>query len=233
MIQNTMNKKWIYLKSNNITDALALATVLSYTSEQFNIVRRAYYTEILKSLPNVNISFYTPSEGSSLITIQASSNLCFKEICASYFNLLGINIPENYKCYDGFLKHNEQISRILEESSYGLFYILPDNQIDLFFYDNIARVYEQHNVKFISGGTLMLPCIKGTIDLRDLLSIPTLFSIKHNIKFLITNVHDIANACKAYDIQAYEITMDEHIKIESQIVNNPQEIVNFISISNN
>ena len=53
---------WIYLKSDNPADALALATVISYSNDSYGIVRRTVNSFFFKGLKNVTIDFYPDCE---------------------------------------------------------------------------------------------------------------------------------------------------------------------------
>ena len=50
--------KWIYLKSNNLADALALATVLFHSGLEYHIVRRSCMSPFFSNMDNVHIGFY-------------------------------------------------------------------------------------------------------------------------------------------------------------------------------
>lgn len=62
---------WIYLKSDNPADALALATVLSNTNKNFNVVRRSINSFVYDGLDNVNVDFYSNLEEDNLLVIDS------------------------------------------------------------------------------------------------------------------------------------------------------------------
>ena len=65
---------WIYLKSDNPADALALATVLYNTNKCYNVVRRSINSFVYSGLDNVNVDFYYNSKEDNLLVIDSIPN---------------------------------------------------------------------------------------------------------------------------------------------------------------
>ena len=149
MTLNTFNimRKWIYLKSYNPADALALATVLASTSDNFYIVRQSFCTFIFKNLANVTIDYYT--NGEELIVINQIESKYWLEKCIYISETIGIASQDEYIPYEGFIEHSPYLDSILQQE-YALLYLFPNPywNIDLILIDKVTKNFNQQKVDF-------------------------------------------------------------------------------------
>jgi hypothetical protein len=222
--------KWIYIKSNNPADALALSSVIATSEKSFNIVRRSYVSLFLRGLNNVVIDFYTPVDDSNLLVIEEiesdSWNLKYDTIAS----LLEIETKGSYDPYCGFAKHIVDIERRLEAESLGLLYLFPhpDQNLDLVLIDNLARLLESHGIKSISGGTCMLPCIKGTFDLRGIVDFAVLCALLPKIQFVITTEKSVATICEAFNKKGFVVSNIDKLTVDGISMMDANQILNYI-----
>lgn len=105
----------------------------------------------------------------------------------------------------------------------------PDLRIDFIFIDQVIRIFEQQGVKAISGGSNMLPCIHGSLDLRQVVDVLKLCSLFDKVKFVITTERDIASICEAFDTKAFVIAAGEQMKLDGFVMHDSNEMVNYIN----
>lgn len=192
--------KWIYFKSNNPADALALVTILATSKEKYNIVRRSNISQFFNGLENVTIDFYHPQENHDIIILDEINTDSWMEKCDVYASVLNIDIKDDYTPYYGFTEHIDEIDKRLNYQSMFLLYLFPcpEQNLDLFCIDRLVRLLEKQGVKGISGGTSMMPCIKRTLDLRQVISYSVLCSLLSKVLFVITTEKSIATICEAF-----------------------------------
>lgn len=223
--------KWIYLKSNNLADALALATVLFHSGLEYHIVRRSCISPFFSNMDNVHIGFYEKSEGSELIVINEVDSDSWKQKCDSIAACLNIGELDSYKPYSGFVKTFDISGYLSQDKNYCLLYMFPhpDLRIDFIFIDQVIRIFEQQGVKAISGGSNMLPCIHGSLDLREVVDVLKLCNLLEKVKFVITTERDIASICEAFDTKAFVIAAGEQMKLDGFVMHDSNEMVNYIN----
>lgn len=229
MTLNTFNimRKWIYLKSYNPADALALATVLASTSDNFYIVRQSFCTFIFKNLANVTIDYYT--NGEELIVINQIESKYWLEKCIYISETIGIASQDEYIPYEGFIEHSPYLDSILQQE-YALLYLFPNPywNIDLILIDKVTKNFNQQKVDFISGGSIILPCINGTKDLREIINISKIAKFRKNIRFILTTEDYITTIGEAFGIKVFIISEDNGIRLNGYPIYDANQIVNFI-----
>lgn len=223
--------KWIYLKSNNPADALALASVLSTNDSNFNIVRRSYASIFFKGLENVVVEFYTPGEESEIITIEEIDSDSWKQKCDTIASILGLEVNANYKPYEGFIRHIADVEKRIEENSTCLLYLFPhpDHNLDLLFVDNLVRLLEIQGVKSISGGTYIIPCIKGTADLRQVVDNDVLCAILPKLKFIITSEKSVVSICEAFEKKAFIVSQIDCLTVDGLNMVDANQAINYMN----
>ena len=223
--------KWIYLKSNCPADALALSSVIATSGESFNIVRRSYTSQFFKGIDNVVIDFYTPAEGSELIVIEETDSDSWKQKYDTMASLLGVENKGTYEPYCGFAKHIGKIEERLESEGIGLLYLYPhpDQNLDLVLIDNLVRLLEFQGMKSISGGTCMLPCIKGTLDLREVIDFAVLCAILPKLQLVITTEKSIATICEAFNKNAFVVSHIDNLTVDGIDMADANQILNYIN----
>ena len=92
---------WVYLKSDNPADALALATLISQTNDYYYIVRRSVYSSFFEGLSNVSIGFFKKTEDAKLVVINEVESDSWRTKCDIIAQKLSMN-NYNYKPYVGF-----------------------------------------------------------------------------------------------------------------------------------
>lgn len=229
MIRNTngIMKKWIYLKSNNLADALALATVLKDTEEQFYVVRQSFSSSMFKGLANVTVDFYKKED--ELIEICPIMESSWRNKCVFLSNVLGLEIKDEYEPYNIF---NTQVSvqKSLLQRKYALLYLFPNTlyNIDLILIDQVVRTFEHQQLEFVSAGSGIIPCINGTKDYRQIVDIAMIEKIKDNIAFIITSENFMSTIGEAFGIKVFVLSYNEGLTLNDYPVDNSSQIVNLI-----
>lgn len=223
--------KSIYLKSKRVSDALALATVIAQSEENFHIIRKSIATEVLHGLQNVKIDYYKQIDGEEPIVIEAVKSDRWESKCNKIANLLHISMPISYTPYGGFVKRNDAIDNLLSKDEYILFHLYPhfDQNLDLMMVDRLSKLFLEKGISTISGGSEFLPLIKGTLDFRSLIGINEIFAIKDKIKFLLTSEIDDISIGEALSIPTFIISSIDKLTINGMELSDPYQIFNYIN----
>ena len=223
--------KCIYLKSDCPADALALSSVIATSGECYKIVRRSNTSQFFKGLDNVVIDFYTPTENSELIVIEETDTDSWKQKYDTMASLLGVENKGGYEPYCGFAKHICDIEKRLESERLGLLYLYPhpDQNLDLILIDNLVRLLEVQGIKSISGGTFMLPCIKGSLDLRGVIDFAVLCAILPSLQLVITTEKSVATICEAFNKNAVVISHIDRLTVDGLNMADANQILNYIN----
>lgn len=227
---------WVYLKSDKPADALALATVISYSNDSFGIVRRTINSFFFKGLKNVTIDFYSHLEDDNLIIIEDDDTDSWLTKCNRIVKKLDTNVfsPEKWYPYLGFTIKNENIIKQWGEVNRMLLYLFPhpDQKLDLMIVDQLVRQFEQKGVKSVSGGTTILPCINGTMDFRQLIDLSVLLSIKDRIYFMLTTEWSLKVLGEAVGIKVYVISQVSELLLNDNPMLDANQMVNYITKNN-
>ena len=223
--------KWIYLKSNNPADALALASVIATSDTNFNIVRRSNASKFFKGMENVVVDFYVPGEESEMTVIEDIDSDSWKQKCDTIASILGLEVNADYKPYDGFVRHIADVEKRVEENSTCLLYLFPhpDQHLDLLLVDHLVRLLEFQGIKSVSGGTYMIPCIKGTADLRQIIDYDVLCAVLPKLNFVITSENSVAALCEAYGKKAFVISHIDGLTFDGLHMMDANQILNYIN----
>lgn len=224
-------KKWIYLKSNNPADALALASVLATSNTNFNIVRRSYASKFFKGLENVLVDFYVPSEESEMTIIEDIDSDSWKQKCDYIAYILGLEVKEEYKPFNGFIRHIADVEKRIKENNTCLLYLFPhpDQNLDILLVDRLVRLLDLQGVKSISGGTYIIPCIKGTADLRQIIDHDVLCAILPNLEFVITSEKSVASICEAFGKKAFVVSQIDNFTVDSLNMVDANQVINYMN----
>jgi hypothetical protein len=132
---------WIYLKSDNPADALALATVISFSNESYGIVRRTVNSFFFKGLKNVTIDFYPDCEENNLTVIHEISTDSWFAKYDILAERLNIKVPRESNPYLGFCANNTGIVKQWGDDKNILLYLFPhpDQKIVLMIVDLLVR----------------------------------------------------------------------------------------------
>lgn len=229
MILNTKSimRKWIYLKSDNLADALALVTILKDTEEHFCIVRQSHSSFLFKELPNVTIDFY--KKGDDLIEINPILESSWTKKCIYLSKILGLEVKDKYEPHNDF-KTSDLVQESLLQKKYGLLYLFPTLQwnIDLILIDQMVRKFEQQQLELVSGGSHIMPCINGTKDYRQILDIGMIGKLKDNISFIITSETFMSTIGEAFGIKVFVLSYNDGLRLNNHPVNDSNQMVNFI-----
>ena len=225
---------WIYLKSKQPADALALATVISYSSDTFCIVRRTSNSFFFRGLKNVIIDYYPNSEEDNLLVVDGINSDSWQTICHILSEKLNINTPSVCQPYLGFVAINDSVIKQWGDAKSILLYLFPDSdrRLDLMLIDQLVRLLEQKGLKSVDGGTIVLPCIKGTKDLRQIISLPVLFSLKNKIEFIITTDYSLKPIGEALGITVFTISFVSGFAIDELVVKDADQMANYIIMNN-
>ncbi len=226
-----MENKWIYLKSDNPADALALATVLSTTDNVFHVVRRKELSTFLSRLANVKVDYFNKGMGSRIIEIEELTCESFSQKCSILFEKIGITEPPSYKCYTTFPETNQEVERrwgdekriliFLENNCCGSEYLTV--------IDQMVRLFENKNLYSVSGGSRFLPCIRGTKDFRQLIGIPEIYALMDRISFIVTSEKSVATVGDAFNIPVFVVTNnDDKISINGIQMCDVLQTMNYI-----
>ena len=226
---------WIYLKSDNPADALALATVISFSNDSYGIVRRTVNSFFFKGLKNVTIDFYTDREDNNLTVINEISTESWFAKCDIIAEKLNVKVPCESDPYIGFCANNTSIVKQWGDDKNILLYLFPhpDQKIDLMIVDLIVRQFEQKGIKSVSGGTIILPCIKGTKDFRQLIDLSVLCSIKNKIYFILTTEKSIKALGEALGVNVYVISHISELMLDDMPMSDANQMANYIFKNNN
>lgn len=224
--------KWIYLKSNSPADALALSSVIASSDECFNIVRRSNSSQFFKNLDNIVVDFYNSTEDSELIVIEETETDSWKQKYDIIASHLGIVTNGDYKPYCGFFKHIGDIEKRLASECFELLYLYPhhDQNLDLILVDNLVRLLENQGIRSITGGSFMLPCIKGSLDLRGVIDFAVLCAMMPKLQFVITTERSVATICEAFSTSAFVISHINRLMVDGLNMTDANQIINYINL---
>ena len=196
---------WIYLKNDNPADALALATVLSNTNKYFNVVRRSINSFVYDGLDNVKVDFYSNLEEDILLVIDSIPNNNWQEKCKIIADKLDVAVEKQYSPYLGFMKKFPEIEKMMGTEKSILLYLFPhpDQKLNLMVIDQLTKIFELKGTKSISGGTNAMPCIRGTKDLRQIMNLSVVCSMKDKIEFVLTSEESMKIVGDALGLKVY------------------------------
>lgn len=192
--------RWIYIKSNDESDAYATSAVLLNSPDKFNIVRRSKYTQYFINNPNVEqIDF--ADEVKDLIVINETGESSFIGRCQAINSLLNFEALDSYTPFIDRTKHLDEIYSNQKIILYVLSPIL-DNLLDLAPLDKLAERNLMCGYVTIDSGSMQIPPIHNCIDGRNVVRFDTIGSIIDDIKLIVTNENIWLTISESLDIPA-------------------------------
>ena len=222
---------WIYLESSRLVDLYAFSVALDVATEKKRIVRTTAVSSFLVNHPNVEVIGF-PSKEDSVIQLNIAKDTSFPETIYAIVSAIGGKNPVfstdlHFHCP---IIHKGVCERVLRDRS-ALIYLLDNrtNPIDLMFIDETCRLLFEKGIQIASIGEFTVPCIRGTMDLRSLLSMPEIVSLIENVPFIICNNKDLAQYCSIRDKYVFFIEQTVNgIKCNGADVSIPGQLVNMI-----
>ena len=223
--------KWIYIKSDRIIDAYAVASVLNDVSDtEFFLIRRTRFAKLFKNHPHISTSgFYENSKDSQLITINPTSVEDFKVLTCQIAKKLGM---ENHDIGSMYIP---DIPEVLDFSLVDIFLMFSDGTqepLNLNFIDMAVNVFKSRQISTISAGTMTIPCIRGCKDYRELITweyLP-LIATHNKSALIITNEPDYTTLCTAVGLNYILLENKNGIMCaNNQVLNHPSELINLIN----
>lgn len=223
--------KWIYIKSDRIIDAYAVASVLHDVSDtEFFLVRRTRYAKLFKKHPHVCMSgFYKNDADSQLITIDSTNVEDFKVLKCQIAKKLGV---ENLDTGSMYIPDIPEVLDFYLANIFLLFSDRTQEPLNLNFIDMAVNVFKARQIFAISTGTMTIPCIRGSKDYRELITweyLP-LIAIHNKSALIITNESDYAALCVAIGLNYILLENKNGIMYaNNQALNHPNELINLIN----
>lgn len=223
--------KWIYIKSNRIIDAYAVASVLNNVSDtEFFLVRKMRFAKLFKNHPHISMSgFYENDEDSQLVIINSTDIGDFEELTCQIAKKLGV---ENY---DINFRYNPDMPEVLDFSLANIFLLFseePQELLNLNFIDTAINVCKAREISTISAGTMAFPCIRGCKDYRELVTweyLP-LIATQNKSALIITNASDYATFCRAIGLNCILVKSENGIMYANNLIlNHVSELINLIN----
>lgn len=220
--------KWVYLQGDNLADALALVSVLR-NNEEFHIVRRSCFSPIFSTKCNYGLKPFCHSESAELINIKPIESDSWKDKCDDIASQLGVKLSS----YEVSLNFEKEANALLDycKDPFGLLYLFPssDQPIELIEIDKLVRELESLGIKFISGGTNLIPCIKRTKDLRQLFTAATICQLRKIISFIITSEKYMLTIGEAIGLKVFYISQTNlQLSVNNEPVSDYLQIANYI-----
>lgn len=222
---------WFYLESTRLVDLYAFSVALDVAAEKKSIVRTTAVSSFLANHPNVEVIGF-PSKDDPVISVSIAEDMSFIEAVNTVVSAMGgknyaISTDARFHCP---IIHKGVCERVLSNSS-ALIYLLDNrtNPIDLMFIDEICCLLFEKGIQIASIGELAIPCIRGTMDLRSLLSLPEIVALLEDVPFIICNNKDLAQYCSIRDKYVFFVEQTENgIKCNGVEVSIPGQIANMI-----
>lgn len=229
-MEQNMNK-WIYIKSDRIIDAYAVASILNDASNtDFFLVRKTRFAKLFKNHPNICMTgFYENNEDSRLITINPYEIEDFKELTCQIAKELGIENHVTNSMY------KPDIPEILDFSLTDIFLMFsekPQEPLNLNFIDIAVNVFKTRQISTISSGTMAIPYIRGCKDYREMITwehLP-LIAAHNKSALIITNESDYITLCRAVGLNYILLENENGIMYaNNKMLNHPDELINLIN----
>lgn len=223
--------KWIYIKSDRLIEAYAVASVLNDVSDaKFFLVRKTRFAKLFKNHPHIIISgFYDNGDDSQLITITPADVEDFEELTCRTAEKLGVENHDSNSIY------KPDLPEVLDFSLADIFLMFSDvrqEPLNLNFIDMAVNAFKGRQISTISAGTMAVPCIRGCKDYRGLVTweyLP-LIAAHNKSALIITNDSDYAALCKSVGLN-YILVKNENgiMYADNQALCHPDELINLIN----
>lgn len=224
-----MSNQWLYIKNASPADGLALATVLSCSKEDWNVIHSSIHSCFIRNLQNVTIGH--PDEGSEIITLEMNAS-SFNERCNCIASQLDIPTRQDWTATIFFKElDNELEVRLRSYINVILLYCVPTpgEHINLMMIDQALRYLAQDKYMTVDANSSMLPNIKGTKDYRGLIDVETIVRNKSIISTVITTEPWMTEICSAYGIKCCTISgTGNAIILDGITIDHPLQLANYI-----
>lgn len=182
---------WIYLKIKNCgfddLNAVALASVLSASSERFNVVHTKMTSKYLKGLENVIVGYPSEKDGEIVTMLNLPEYAPFELLCETILDTLCIKLNNKCSPYLGFASKRNEIDRQLQDRGDLILFCYYIEEREVFLVPRLEEVVKTLNAySFISCGSKREPLIKGSYDFRELIKIDEIIKNRNRIKAIIT-----------------------------------------------
>lgn len=222
--------EWLYIDSCSITDLYAVAVALDYAEEKKRIVRTTIASELLSSHPMIEeIGFPSPQD--TLVELSVDNSLPFDlRVEKLVSSIGGKSQPKDEYRLNYTIRHPNVLERLTSEKV-ALLYLKDDrsNPIDLLFVDEVCRTLMSRGIKFASVGDSIIPCIRGTLDLRGILTLPEVLAAISSASFLVTNHDGFASYACIQKVHSYCIEQsNDAINCNGEVILSPSQLSNMI-----
>ena len=179
--------KWIYIKSDRLIDAYAVASVLAKTNDGFAIVRKARFASLFSDLlPNVKYDFFPAGDENELIKIEPNNSKNITESLVHISKQLGVNCDTIIDC------NNLVIPSVNLDINLCVMLMPYEQEIDLQLIDYSINSVQQKGYNVACAGKTPIPCIRGTKDYIGILNWIHIPKLAKKDIVLITNNEDYA-----------------------------------------
>ena len=216
--------KWIYIKSDRLIDAYAVASVLAKTNDGFAIVRKARFASLFSDLlPNVKYDFFPAGDANELVKIEPNNSKNITESLVHISKQLGVNCDTIIDC------NNLVIPSVNLDINLCVMLMPYEQEIDLQLIDYSINSVQQKGYNVACAGKTPIPCIRGTKDYIGILNwihIPKV--AKKDIVFL-TNNEDYAQIADSYKMKNILLSNVDNVLFANGIrIEHPDELSNII-----
>ena len=224
--------KWIYIKSDSIIDAYAVASVLNgSTNNNFYLIRKVLFAKLFNTHPRIlKKDFCECCDNSQLITINPNGIKDFKELLCHVAEHLEVEYqPTSCSLYIPTMPEFVEFSHI---DIILMFSEDLHEPLDLSFLDMAVNYFKTRQLCTISAGTMSIPCIRGSKDYRGLVTweyIPVIAAQNKSVLILTNNV-DYAALCKVVGLNYIVLQSEDGImSSDDQQLRHPHELINLIN----
>lgn len=214
---------WIYIKSNRLIDAFAVASLIS-ENQEMSVVRKRRFAPLFRScLSNNHYDYYSNNSEDKLVIIEQNEAQTIQNAISLIAKKLEIETREPISCSQ---IHMPNVDTHLD---FCLMLSHDDHIIDLQLIDFAINSLVKQGLIGACIGDTPVPCIRGCRDYRCILKwehIPMLASKKMTI---ITNSDDYAQVAISYGASVVHISSIEgRTSANGYVVEYPDILSNII-----
>lgn len=185
---------WIYLKNTDFgfdeIKAVALASVLSNSSEMFYIVHTNIVSKYVRGLKNVLIGNPGKNEKRDIIILDLPDYAPFQILCKKISEILNIKCVMPVLPFLGFTRKKNEIDRqlsIYDDVILFCYYSIEGGESLCPKLENVVRSLNEKSYLTICCGPKSEVLIKGTFDFRELIQIDEIIKNRERIKVIVTS----------------------------------------------
>lgn len=216
--------KWIYIKSDRLIDAFAVASVLAKTNDGFAIARKARFASLFSDLlPNVKYDFFPAGDENELIKIEPNNSKNITESLVYISKQMGINCDTVIDC------NNLVMPSVNLDINQCVMLTPEEQEIDLQLIDYSINSVQQKGYNAACAGMTPIPCIRGTKDYRGILKWIHIPALAKKDIVLITNNEDYAQLADSYKMKNILLSNVNNVLFANGIrIEHPDELSNII-----